>query len=208
MTTRYQIVPISTFSLAEVLPLIVTAMRDNPQHIAAFGEDPDERERLLTRLFGLIGSNSALFTHSMVAVLDGEVVGICGLVEPGHCRPPLRQQVRMLPAVLRLGPGNAWRTLTWLGAWAKHDYPAPHWHMGPVAVASHLQGQGIGSDVLRHALDIVDAAGGTAWLETDKEINVTFYERAGFRVGATATVLGTTNWFMVRDPQVRADTAA
>jgi hypothetical protein len=44
----------------------------------------------------------------------------------------------------------------------------------------------------------MDAAGEAAYLETDKEINVHFYERFGFRTTAEESVLGTPNWFMTR----------
>jgi hypothetical protein len=44
----------------------------------------------------------------------------------------------------------------------------------------------------------MDASRAAAYLETDKQVNVPFYERFGFRVRAEATILGTPNWFMIR----------
>jgi len=44
----------------------------------------------------------------------------------------------------------------------------------------------------------MDAAGEDAYLETDKPINVRFYERFGFEVVGEQEVLGVPNWFMVR----------
>jgi hypothetical protein len=44
----------------------------------------------------------------------------------------------------------------------------------------------------------VDAAGGDAYLETDKPANVRFYERFGFEVIGDQEILGVTNWFMLR----------
>jgi ribosomal protein S18 acetylase RimI-like enzyme len=44
----------------------------------------------------------------------------------------------------------------------------------------------------------VDAAGGDAYLETDKPANVRFYERFGFEVVGEQEVLGVPNWFMSR----------
>jgi hypothetical protein len=35
-------------------------------------------------------------------------------------------------------------------------------------------------------------------VETDKQVNVPFYERFGFEVVAQAPVLGVPNWFMAR----------
>jgi hypothetical protein len=44
----------------------------------------------------------------------------------------------------------------------------------------------------------MDAAGEDAYLETDKPINVRFYQRFGFEVVGEQQVLGVTNWFMLR----------
>jgi hypothetical protein len=44
----------------------------------------------------------------------------------------------------------------------------------------------------------VDAAGEVAYLETDKLVNVRFYERFGFEVIGEQEVLRVPNWFMRR----------
>lgn len=199
---RIEIVPLSTIPADQIVPMIARAMRDNPQHVAVFGDDAATRERQLTALFGLMAGSPALYTHSLAATLDGRFVGICGLVEPGRCQPTTSQRLKMLPGLFRLGMGNARRVGTWLGAWSKQDPATAHWHVGPVAVAADLQGKGIGSRLMAEAMTIVDASGQMAWLETDKNINVTFYERLGFQVAATESVVGNTNWFMARQPAV------
>ena len=70
--------------------------------------------------------------------------------------------------------------------------------LGPVAVDTHLQGTGIGSGLMRAFCGRMDAAGEVAYLETDKPINVRFYERFGFEVAGEEEVLGVPNWFMTR----------
>jgi predicted N-acetyltransferase YhbS len=85
-----------------------------------------------------------------------------------------------------------------MGVWAKHDPDVPHWHLGPVAVDTHLQGRGVGSNLMRVFCAKMDAAEEDAYLETDKEINLPFYERFGFEVVGTEKVLGVPNWFMIR----------
>ena len=180
-------------------------MQDNPQHIAAFGSDPADRKQKLQQMFGMMAGNPALTKHSLVALQDGRIVGVVGLVAPGECQPTTSQRLRMIPGVLRLGFGPARRAMTWLGAWAKHDIAEPHWHIGPVAVDPALQGQGIGSALMT----AVDAANGVAYLETDKDINVGFYEKQGFEVIAEDRILDTPNWFMRRPPSgTSAQTAA
>ena len=76
----------------------------------------------------------------------------------------------------------------------------PHWHPGPVAVASHLQGQGIGGAMSLAFCKRMGQEHALWYLETDKLDNVGFYEKFGFRVIEEAPVLGTTNWLMSRAP--------
>jgi ribosomal protein S18 acetylase RimI-like enzyme len=44
----------------------------------------------------------------------------------------------------------------------------------------------------------MDAARSDAYLETDEEIDVRFYERYGFEIVGEEEVLGVKNWFMFR----------
>jgi hypothetical protein len=44
----------------------------------------------------------------------------------------------------------------------------------------------------------MDAYGAVAYLETDRQANVHFYEKFGFVVVAEANVLGVPNWFLSR----------
>jgi predicted N-acetyltransferase YhbS len=91
-----------------------------------------------------------------------------------------------------------------MGTWSKLDPKERHWHLGPLAVDAHLQGMGIGSKLMRVFCAKMDAAGEDAYLETDKPINVRFYERFGFEVVTEQDVIGVTNWFMLRRPETRA----
>jgi ribosomal protein S18 acetylase RimI-like enzyme len=122
------------------------------------------------------------------------------MAPPGACRPGAGQQLRLLPHVLALGPRAFGRAGRWMGAWRALDLPERHWHLGPVAVDAGLQGRGIGSLLLAHYCERADAAGEVTYLETDKVINVHFYERFGFAVIGEQDVLGVPNWFMRRVP--------
>ncbi len=181
------------------LGVISRGMRDNPIHVAAFGEDPERRKRSLRRLFGAAFSAMGLHEHMLVARgEDGRIVGVMGMMPPGGCLPGPVQRLRMLPTLLRNGPRAAGRTMGWLGAWGKRDPEERHWHLGPVAVDAHLQGMGVGSKLMRVFSVQMDAAGEDAYLETDKPVNVRFYERFGFEVVGEEDVLGVPNWFMFR----------
>ena len=185
--------------VGEALGVISRGMHDNPIHIAAFGEDPERRRRGLYRLFGAAFAVMGLHEHMLVARSeDGRIVGVMGIMPPGDCLPGPTQQLRMLPSLLRNGPRAAARTMSWLGAWGKRDPKERHWQLGPLAVDAHLQGRGVGSNLMRVFCARMDGAGEDAYLETDKPVNVRFYEHFGFEVVGEQDVLGVPNWFMTR----------
>lgn len=202
VTQHLELFELTAADRAEMVGVLARGMRDNPMHVAAYGPEPDRRERVHARLMAALFAASP---HQKPFGLrrDGVLVALTGVAGPGCCRPTRRQQLAMAPAILRCGPGTASRVGRWLKAWQEHDPAHAHSHLGPLAVDAHLQGQGIGSMLLAEYARRVDAAGEVAYLETDKRENVRFYERAGFVVCDEAEVLGVPNWFMRREPQGR-----
>jgi len=177
-------------------------MRDNPLHVQAFGADPDARERALTHVFQGVLRQYVSKGSVLGAFSSGTIVGVCAMVKPGRCQPSGGERLRLLPeAISGAGLGGTVRLLKWVGTWARHDPREPHWHLGPVGVERHLQRQGIGGSLLRVFCQRMDAFGAMAYLETDKQENVAFYERFGFEVRAEEPVLEVPNWFMARAPR-------
>ena len=176
------------------------AMRDNPMHVRAFAiSDAERRSRALERFFlrVLLGLHQRGLIYG--AYLDNELVGVCGIARPGFCQPAPLEKLRVLPAVVFGNPpGTALRVLNWTDAWAHRDPAEPHWHLGPVAIEPSVQRQGIGSALLTAFCGHIDADGATAYLETDRQANVHFYQKFGFAVVAEAEVMGVPNWFMSR----------
>ena len=176
------------------------AMRDNPIHVQIFGiADEDRRRRALERLFRpiLLG----LYERGLIygAYRDGALMGICGMARPGSCQLTALEKLRVLPGVVFGNPLRAaLRLRKWTVAWAHRDPTEPHWHLGPVAVEPSLQHHGIGTALLTAFCSHVDACGAIAYLETDRQKNVYFYQKFGFVVTGQANVLGVHNWFMSR----------
>ncbi|HYI24126.1 MAG TPA: GNAT family N-acetyltransferase, partial [Thermomicrobiales bacterium] len=143
----------------------------------------------------------ALVANAKVARdANGAIVGAYSFADPGTCQPSGIPKLLMAPILMTLGFGNGRRVRSWLSAWSSHDSHERHYHFGPVGVDAHLQGQGIGSAMMHTFCTQMDDANENAYLETDKEINVGFYERFGFQVIGTDTVIGVQNWFMLRKP--------
>jgi ribosomal protein S18 acetylase RimI-like enzyme len=64
----------------------------------------------------------------------------------------------------------------------KDSLAGPHWYLLNLAVRPELQGQGLGSTLLRYGLNRAQQQGRPCFLETSKAGNVPFYQRHGFRV--------------------------
>lgn len=62
----------------------------------------------------------------------------------------------------------------------------PHWYLPWFGVASALQGKGIGGELMKACLAVVDTSHLPAYLETPNPRNISFYERHGFEVTAEA----------------------
>jgi ribosomal protein S18 acetylase RimI-like enzyme len=179
--------------------IIARGMRDNPLHISALGNDADLRSKRLAGMF-TVALPLVLSKGTVLGAFDGgTLVGIAGMIAPGHCQPTLSEKLTLTPRIVpAVGFGVAARVLRWLDAWAQHDPRQPHWHLGPVAVDAHLQGTGIGTGLMNEYCSRLDATHVAGYLETDKASNVRFYEKFGFETIASAPVLDTPNWFMQR----------
>ena len=84
--------------------------------------------------------------------------------------------------------------------------PEPHWYLMVVGVDPELQGQGVGSAIVREGLAVVDRESKTCYLETSDRRNLAFYERLGFVVLEEATLGkgGPKAWAMRRKSQPSA----
>jgi ribosomal protein S18 acetylase RimI-like enzyme len=58
----------------------------------------------------------------------------------------------------------------------------PHWYLPWFGVDAALQGRGLGGELMKECLRIVDADHLPAYLETPNPRNISFYERHGFEV--------------------------
>jgi ribosomal protein S18 acetylase RimI-like enzyme len=207
---------------AEEIPLAAgvaaRGMRDNPNSIALFGNDPVQRVRALEPMFHLVLLSQS--GPTLVARRHGTVVGIAALAPPDGCFyrqtmarnktlhvaghvisfgvPSIPRQL-VIP-LLSLGPGALSRISALGEAGTRHDPRERHQHVELVVVEAGLQGMGIGSRMMEALCRQMDELPEMAHLETDTEADVRFYERYGFEVTGEARVLGARNWYMQRLP--------
>lgn len=194
---HYTIYRLSQKDLLAAADICARAMNNNPIHVKVFGHSPRLRDHRLRRFFrGLLAyvhHKNGLYG----AIANGRVIGVLGMLPPKRCKPSPRDWVRLMPALLTSNsPLGTLRLAIWLGTWARIDPSAPHWHLGPLAVAPSWQHRGVGTKLMDYALK--KGSGENIYLETDKISNVGFYEGFGFSVLATPSVLSTPGWVMMR----------
>jgi ribosomal protein S18 acetylase RimI-like enzyme len=189
-------------SRADTMPaaeLLARGMSDNPIVVQAFGPDPEKRQRRLTRYYAQVVPFIQSKGGFLGAFERGALVGVIGTMRPGCCQPGPLDALRFVPSLLANNPpAAALRVKRWLDAWAKHDPREDHWHVGLLTVEPHVQGLGVGTKLMIEHCARMDAAGDVSYLETDKAMNVRFYQKFGYRIAGQAQVLGVTNWFMKR----------
>lgn len=191
--------PVRSLQLPSAAAVLARGMRDNPVHVPVFGGPPARREHALRELFTEVLHQYQTKGIILGAFEDGQLLGVCAMVEPGQCQPSAVAKIRLFSVLVRgAGLGAAIRAARWAAGWARHDPPTAHWHLGPVAVDRDRQGTGIGTAMMAEFCARMDAVGMEAYLETDKERNVRFYERFDFEVTAQQDILGVPNWFMTR----------
>ncbi len=92
-----------------------------------------------------------------------------------------------------------WRKSVWHTEWARHEPKSQHWHLGPIGVLPSHQGLGIGSMLMERFCMEVDACKAEAYLETDVDKNVSFYEKFGFKVVRESEIFDVKNRYMLRE---------
>ena len=185
--------------MTEAASVLASAVCPNPNHMAAF-KWQHEKERNLQEIFYKTALVK-LLEGTFVAKQGDRIVGVICYIRSPRCQMTPSEAQQFLPVLQNMFGDRAPRVLEWRSTWAKHDPSEPHWHFGPFGVLPAKQGQGIGSELLRHVCQHVDDVGEDSYLETDKIENLPLYQRFGFIITEDALVLGVPNWFMWRSFQ-------
>ena len=194
-----EVAPLKPEEFDHAVGVLARGMRDNPLHVAAFGDDPAARVTKLTGMFTMV---LGMQPDALRADEDGTIVGTCGLGDNEPCTTGAFATVSReeFPPVSD-DPVEGDRVYEWVTAWAARDPEERHLHLGPIAADAGRQGQGIGTEMMKVFCSMADRHGLLSYLETDKAENVRFYEKFGFETVGEARVIGVPNWFMTRVPR-------
>lgn len=102
---------------------------------------------------------------------------------PGHWHVPLYQYVANGPEFLGIfGPTMALRAFATMDQIEKRHPRGPHYYLQVIGTDPVKQGKGFGGVAMRRHLEIADAAGLPAYLESSKEKNIPIYQSFGFEL--------------------------
>jgi len=178
--------------ISDASRVLSEAMLNVPLHIAVFQGHSEKELKIIEKMFFELLSDLPNITF--LALINRQLVGVmrmksCGGSKVSNEHIPIEK------------PNNLdWRKSYWHREWARHDPLNQHWHLGPIGVLPSHQGKGIGTKLLIRFCKEVDACLSPAYLETDTDKNVRFYERFGFQVMGETEIFGVKNRYMWRHP--------
>ena len=213
MTEQGAAVALSSQRVAQTARLVASALHDDPAY--AFLLPEQARPAGLEGFFrGHLGTHVPHRCSYVREDAAGDVTATVTLRPPGGMSISAPTLIRALaPFALAHGLGVL-RRLSQLKNQYEHlerraAKGTRYWHVHMMAVRPELQGKGIGGALLEEVLATTDGSAEPIVLTTHKEINVRFYQRAGFLVACKETVrLGGAEphlvWCMRRMPRARS----
>jgi ribosomal protein S18 acetylase RimI-like enzyme len=179
------------------------AFADNPNTLVVARGDRARAQRM-TESGARFAKLGRRYSHVLVAEDKGRVVGVLNAIGWPNCQLRMSEKLKMAPSMIWVTGLGLPRAFRMMNVWTKHDPRKRHWHVGPIGVHPDLQGRGIGKAMLAAFLDMADAQGSPAYLETDVDRNVALYEKFGFKVIGQEDIAGVNNRFMWREAAARS----
>jgi len=182
------------------------AFHDDPLNLYIF---PDEEKRRRVLPWMLRTATHYAQRHGEVHTTPDNVEGAAVWLPPGGTAI---SNLRMLMAGMWRVPFKAglgatsrfMRMSSHLDKRHEHDVQGRHWYLMILGVEPERQGQGVGGALIQPVIARAEGDGLPCYLETMKEINVTFYRKHGFAVVSEGDIPddgGPHYWTMRRDPQ-------
>ena len=166
--------------------------------------DHDDHHRRLRELYGIYLRIGVRFGRVWMA---DDASGAAAWTWSGDnaTQAEYMQRAGLDTLVGRLSGERAERAATAEAVLAPHSLGQPHWYLAAVGVLPAHQGKGLGTRLLQPMLDLCDARGHIAALETSSPANVRLYQRLDFEIRRELEVPdGPHIWLMQRPPRPAA----
>jgi len=147
--------------------------------------NPARRGRALRPFFAATVRDAMRFGVVRAALTGSKVLTVAVWLPPGAFPWTARRKLTAMPYLLRVLAADPrhFSKFTRYGANVERAHPT-HRHSYLVLAGVHpeAQRQGLGSRLMRNELELADANGIPAYLETADPANVAYYQRFGFTV--------------------------
>ncbi|MGV7223617.1 MAG: GNAT family N-acetyltransferase [Nitrospinales bacterium] len=191
---NYHISLMEINDIREAAKVLSIAMLDAKLHVAVLQGNSENERQEIEKMF------LELFTHLPgIVFLVKERQNIIGVMRMKSCEG--YKPVDDPKDPIDKNDIN-WRKSVWHTEWARHEPLNQHWHLGPIGVLPDYQGLGIGTMLMERFCKEVDACIAEAYLETDVDKNVRFYEKFGFQVVSESKIFKVKNRYMLRPSQI------
>jgi len=196
---NFEVVESDKKDFSQASSVLGKAFLDQPNVMAMLDGDIIKAEKLLgTGIFALIKLNRR-YNKVWVALNNGRMVGVVNVATWPRCQMSAFEKLKTVPRMMTMLGSSATKALKMLSTWEKQDPKKPHMHIGPLGVLPEMQGNGVGSKLMQACLAYADGENLPSYLETDRDRNVPFYEKHGFKVIGEEDILGVKNRYMWRD---------
>jgi GNAT superfamily N-acetyltransferase len=196
--------PLAGVALDQAADVAVRAFDDDPFFSYLFPRTA-QRHRSVGLLHRAVISHLGSIAVTRTALVDGRVAGVAIWVPPGKWPYPPRIQVRQVFGALRAflpDVGSLGRGGRILRVVEQAHPKVPQWYLQLLMVDPDVQRQGIGGLLQAPILERCDREGLPAWLETQKEENLAYYQRFGFELVTEHHPVedGPSMWSLRREP--------
>ncbi len=195
---------------AEAAQVLGRAFQSDPLFVYLM-PNAEMRAVVAPAFFGVVAAYAQAYG---VLDLAPDSAGAACWLRPGLTTPKVRQMLRLGRPLLRL-----WRALFLFGAGRMRQLMAisgyaeeqhrramlgEHWYLWAFGVDPERQRKGVGGRLLQVGLDRADAERKLCYLETNNVLDVSFYQKRGFKVVNHGQAAGhkVTFWAMRREPSV------
>ncbi len=207
MTAYVAPVPLASAQVGEASEMLARAFHDDPPNVWLF---PDEERRRRALLGDFVMAARYGLRYGEMHTTPDTAEGAAIWLPPDDPFPSMIRMMRVgfLDFILtpfRFGFGTFSRFMAFMNRMEKlhkRDMPQRHWYLMVLGVDPPRQGQGIGGALMQPVLERADRDLLPCYVETAKEINVSFYQKQGFEVVVEEDLPGggPRFWTMKREP--------
>lgn len=184
-----EVIPLPREKSALAAAVLMRAFHDDPMFTYILPDASTRPDKLL-RFFGAGIQYGLLFGE---VYTTPKFEGVAIWMKPGYTDVTFMRMLRsgMISLPVNLGFGAFQRFMKMVDYTDKlhlQTITGGHWVLLSLGVDPDEQQRGIGSALIQPVLAKADSMGQACYLETEKEVNVRFYQRHGFHVAAEGQV--------------------